>query len=103
MTDRVEIDDAYLGGEPFGGVSDAGCSHQVISTGAGPAAATRTPTFEWFNTALGNIKPSIAGTNRTINTMDVSRHLAELEYRFSSTGDTISPPLSRALHGPVRA
>jgi hypothetical protein len=38
-----------------------------------------------------------AGTNRTINTMDVSRHLAELEYRFSSTGDTISPPLSPRL------
>ncbi len=72
MTDRFEIDDAHLGGERFGGVTDAACSHQIISTGAGHAAATRTPTFKWFNTALGNIKPSIAGTNRTINTMDVS-------------------------------
>ena len=91
ITDRFEIDDAHLGGERFGGVTDAACSHQVISTGAGPAA-TRTPTFKWFNTALGNIKPSIAGTNRTINTMDVSRHRADLEYRFSSIVDTISPP-----------
>jgi hypothetical protein len=59
ITDRFEIDDAHLGGERFGGVTDAACSHQVVSTGAGHAAATRTPTFKWFNSALGNIKPSI--------------------------------------------
>jgi hypothetical protein len=92
MTDRFEIDDACLGGERFGGVTNASCSHQVIPTGARPAAAARTPTFKWFNTALGNIKPSIAGTNRVINTTHVSRYLAESEYRFSSTVDTISPP-----------
>ena len=44
----------------FAAVTDAGCRHQVIKTGSGPAAA-RTPAFKWVNTALGNIKAAIAG------------------------------------------
>src|SRR3954464_10125679 len=49
----------------FGSVTDAGCSHQAIKTGTGPAAA-RIPTFKWVNTALGNIKAAIVGTYRAI-------------------------------------
>jgi ribosomal protein L37AE/L43A len=45
----------------FGRVTDAGCAHQAIKTGSGPAAA-RTPAFKWVNTALGNIKAAITGT-----------------------------------------
>jgi transposase-like protein len=70
----------------FGGVTDAGCSHQVITTGSGPAAA-RTPAFKWVNTALGNIKASITGTYRAINTKHVPRYLAEFEYRFNRRYD----------------
>ena len=47
----------------FGHVTDAGCEHQAIRTGSGPAAA-RTPAFKWVNTALGNIKSAILGTYR---------------------------------------
>jgi ribosomal protein L37AE/L43A len=46
----------------FGAVTKAGCTHEVIITGSG-AAAARTPGFKWVNTALGNIKAAIVGTS----------------------------------------
>ena len=70
----------------FGAVTDAGCSHQVVKTGSGPAAA-RTPTFRWVNTALGNIKAAIVGTYRAIDQKHVPRYLAEFEYRFNRRYD----------------
>ena len=70
----------------FNSVTDAGCSHQVTTTGSGPNAA-RTPTFKWVNTALGNIKAAITGTYRSINTKHVPRYLAEFEYRFNRRYD----------------
>ena len=42
----------------FGGVTEAGCAHQAIKTGSGPASV-RVPAFKWVNTALGNIKAAI--------------------------------------------
>src|SRR5690349_8726697 len=39
----------------FGACDHGRCSHEVIITGSG-AAAARTPGFKWVNTALGNIK-----------------------------------------------
>ncbi len=62
-------------------VSDAGCAHDVIGTGSGPAAA-RSPAFKWVNTALGNINSAIVGTYRAIISKHVPRYLAEFEYRF---------------------
>jgi len=70
----------------FGGVADAGCTHQVVKTGSG-AAAARTPTFKWVNTALGNIKAAIVGTYRAIEQKHVPRYLAEFEYRFNRRYD----------------
>jgi len=70
----------------FGRVTDAGCTHQAIKTGSGPAAA-RTPAFKWVNTALGNIKAAITGTYRAINSKHVPRYLAEFEYRFNRRYD----------------
>ncbi len=70
----------------FASVKQAGCSHQVIKTGSG-AAAARTPAFKWVNTALGNIKSAITGTYRSINRKHVPRYLAEFEYRFNRRYD----------------
>src|SRR5271154_6091351 len=92
LTGRVEIDDAYLGGERSGGKRGRGAPgktpfvaavetttegkpirlklHQVIKTGSGPKAA-RTPAFKWVNTALGNIKAAVTGTYRAINSKHV--------------------------------
>jgi transposase-like protein len=70
----------------FGRVKDAGCSHQVIKTGAG-AKAVRTPAFKWVNTALGNIKSAITGTYRSISSKHVPRYLSEFEYRFNRRYD----------------
>jgi len=70
----------------FTSVTDAGCTHQVVTTGSGPKAA-RTPAFKWVNTALGNIKAAITGTYRAINSKHVPRYLAEFEYRFNRRYD----------------
>jgi transposase-like protein len=70
----------------FGAVTKAGCTHEVIITGSG-AAAARTPGFKWVNTALGNIKAAIAGTYRAIDQKHVPRYLAEFEYRFNRRYD----------------
>jgi transposase-like protein len=70
----------------FAAVTSAGCSHQVVKTGSG-AAAARTPTFRWVNTALGNIKAAIVGTYRAIDQKHVPRYLAEFEYRFNRRYD----------------
>ena len=70
----------------FRRVADAGCAHQVVKTGSGPAAA-QTPAFKWVNTALGNIKAAITGTYRAINSKHVPRYLAEFEYRFNRRYD----------------
>jgi hypothetical protein len=70
----------------FASVTDAGCDHEAIKTGSGPAAA-RTPAFKWVNTALGNIKAAITGTYRAISSKHVPRYLAEFEYRFNRRYD----------------
>lgn len=70
----------------FGAIADAGCTHQVVVTGSG-AAAARSVSFKWVNTALGNIKAAITGTYRSINSKHVPRYLAEFEYRFNRRYD----------------
>jgi ribosomal protein L37AE/L43A len=70
----------------FNGVTEVGCSHQVVTTGSGPVAE-RVPAFKWVNTALGNIKGAITGTYRAIHTKHVLRYLAEFEYRFNRRYD----------------
>jgi hypothetical protein len=57
-----------------------------VITGSG-AAAARTQTFKWVNTALGNIRAAITGTNHAINAKRVPRYLAEFEYRFNRRYD----------------
>ena len=70
----------------FGGVTEAGCAHQAIKTGSGPASV-RIPAFKWVNTALGNMKAAIVGTYRSISSKHVPRYLAEFEYRFNRRYD----------------
>ena len=70
----------------FGAVREAGCTHEVVLTGSGPAAA-QSACFKWVNTALGNIKAAITGTYRSINSKHVPRYLAEFEYRFNRRYD----------------
>jgi hypothetical protein len=84
----------------FGAVADAGCSHQVVKTGSG-AAAARTPTFRWVNTALGNIRAAIVGTYRVIDQKHVPRYLAEFEYRFNRRYD-LAAMLPRLARSSVR-
>src|SRR5277367_3253154 len=76
------------------------CTHQAIKTGSGSASA-RTPAFKWVNTALGNIKASIVGTYRSINSKHVPRYLAEFEYRFNRRYD-LSAMMPRLCWASVR-
>jgi transposase-like protein len=84
----------------FAAVTEAGCQHQVIKNGSGPAAA-RTPAFKWVNTALGNIKAAITGTYRAIHQKHVPRYLAEFEYRFNRRYD-LAAMLPRLIHAAVQ-
>src|SRR3954453_19554196 len=84
----------------FAAVTEAGCQHQVIKTGSGPAAA-RTPAFKWVNTALGNIKAAITVTYRAIDQKHVPRYLAEFEYRFNRRYD-LAAMLPRLIHAAVQ-
>ena len=66
----------------FTSVTDAGCTHQVVTTGSGPKAA-RTPAFKWVNTALGNIKTALAGTYHHVSAKHAQRYLASYAWRFN--------------------
>jgi transposase-like protein len=100
---RVEIDDAYLGGERSGGkrgrgaagsnvVSDglscwpavekAGCDHFPMVTGSGRQAARWAP-FRWVNTVLGNIKTAITGTYHHVSSKHAQSYLTSFAYRFN--------------------
>ena len=94
---RVEIDDAYLGGERPGGkrgrgaagkqpfvaaVEKAGCSHRPIATGSGKQAARWTP-LRWVNTTLGNIKTALAGTYHHVSAKHAQAYLTSFAYRFN--------------------
>ena len=161
LTGRVEIDDAYLGGEVRGGkagrgspnkvpfvvavqttesgqpvlmclsqqpftkdsiqvfaqkslaapatlVSDGlGCFRAVRGTGilhephitGGGAASTKHPAFLAVNTALGNIKTSLAGTYHAFGFRKYARHyLGQVQYLFNRRFDlrTILDRLARA-------
>src|SRR3954464_11942740 len=81
----------------FVAVTKAGCRHTVIKTGSG-ARAVRTPASRWVNTVLGNMKPAITGTYRSIAPKHVPRYLAECEYRFNRRYDLAAmlPRLAKA-------
>ena len=70
----------------FTSVTDARCTHQVVTTGSGPKAA-RTPAFKWVNTALGNVKAAITGTSAP-STASMFRATSP-NSNIASTGDTI--------------
>ena len=96
---RVEMDDAYLGGERSGGtrvvtgglgcfrgVADAGCMHEAIVTGSGGKAA-RHPSFRAIDTAHGNIKTGIVATFHASALKHAPRRLAEFAWRFDRRYD----------------
>jgi len=66
----------------FRGVEAAGCSHQSIVTGGGPASVTL-DSFTWVNTMIGNVKNSMHGTYHAVSSKHLPRYLAEYCYRFN--------------------
>lgn len=66
----------------FGGVVEAGCEHEGIVTGGGPASV-RLEAFTWINTMIGNLKNSMHGSYHAINHRHLPRYLAEFCYRFN--------------------
>jgi ISXO2-like transposase domain/Transposase zinc-ribbon domain len=66
----------------FSAVRKAGCHHDSIVTGGGPASVTREE-FTWVNTMIGNVKRAINGTYHAISPKHLPRYLAEFCYRFN--------------------
>ncbi len=66
----------------FAGVKTAGCEHEAIVTGGGPASVT-IEAFTWVNTMIGNVKNSIRGTYHAVSDQHLPRYLAEFCYRFN--------------------
>ena len=66
----------------FTGVERAGCQHEAIVTGGGPASVTL-EAFTWINTMIGNVKNSMHGSYHSNNGRHLPRYLAEFCYRFN--------------------
>src|SRR3954468_21825517 len=73
----------------FGSVTDAGCSHQAIKTGTGPAAARMRPSSGSTPRSAISRPPLLAPT--APSTASMSRATSPSS-NTASTGDTISPP-----------
>ena len=70
----------------FTSVTDAGCTHQVVTTGSGPKAA-RTPAFKWVNTRARQHQGRHHRNLPRHQQQAVPRYLAEFEYRFNRRYD----------------
>lgn len=66
----------------FTGVEKAGCQHEAIITGGGPASVSL-EAFTWINTMIGNVKNSMHGSYHAISDRHLPRYLAEFCYRFN--------------------
>ena len=66
----------------FNAVEKAGCGHNVIITGGGPASVTQ-EALSWVNTMIGNVKNALHGTYHAIGKKHLPRYLAEFSYRFN--------------------
>ena len=66
----------------FGGVTKAGCQHQIIVTGG--KKPKELPEFNWINTLLGNVKTSLSGAYHAFDFGKYATHyLAAIAYRFN--------------------
>jgi hypothetical protein len=63
-------------------VKTAGCEHETMVTGGGPASVENAA-FTWVNTMIGNVKNSIQGTYHGVGESHLPRYLAEFCYRFN--------------------
>ena len=70
----------------FGGVAGAGCRHEPVTTGSGPASVSE-PRLSRVNTMIGNVKKSIHGTYHAIGHKHLPRYRAVFCYRFNRRFD----------------
>jgi len=70
----------------FTGITTAGCAHETIVTGGGPASVNH-EALTWVNTMLGNVKNAIQGTYHGISDQHAPRYLAEFGSRFNRRFD----------------
>lgn len=75
----------------FGGVTDAGCTHQP--TVVGGRKPKELPMFEWVNTVLGNVKTSLSGAYHAFGfSKYAERYLGAIAYRFNRRFDLHALP-----------
>jgi hypothetical protein len=63
-------------------VTKAGCSHTAMATGSGKRAASWT-SFQWVNTALGNLTTALAGTYHHVSPKHAQSYLTSFACRFN--------------------
>ena len=75
-----------MASDGFAAVVDAGCVHQPKVVG--PLKPRELPEFKWVNTALGNLKTTLAGAFHSMNYRKYAhRYLAAFAYRFNRRFD----------------
>jgi len=92
----------------FKSIGEAGYNHSSVIVGDS-RNKSKTVSFNWVNTILGNLKTSLAGTFHKLSKEHLPRHLAIVQYRFNRRfvlGDMIerltyvslrTPPMPRRL------
>jgi hypothetical protein len=66
----------------FRAVTRAGCSHEGIVTGGGPACVA-IEAFSWVNTMISNVKNAMHGSYHSVSSRHLPRYLGEFCYRFN--------------------
>jgi hypothetical protein len=75
----------------FGGVTDAGCTHQP--TVVGGRKPKELPMFHWVNTVLGNVKSGLSGAYHAFGfDKYAERYLGAIAYRFNRRFDLHALP-----------
>ena len=81
-------------------VKKAGCSHEAIVTGGGPACV-EIEAFKWVNTMIANVKNAINGSYHSVSSHHLPRYLAEFCYRFNRRF-TLDNMIQRLAYAAVR-
>jgi len=84
----------------FRAVKKAGCSHDAIVTGGGPACV-EIEAFRWVNTMIGNVKNAMHGSYHAVSSHHLPRYLAEFCYRFNRRF-TLDNMIQRLAYAAVR-
>ena len=68
-------------------VTRAGCTHEPVNVTKADKNGEKLECFKWVNTTLGNLKPAIVSTFKSVAKRYVPRYFAEFQYRYNRRFD----------------